>query len=217
MRAKANVVWHRFVGSEKHVLRRAWKHGQQFWMTDEVESALAADKLSVIIAASVAYSIAVLFLLVSPALVGVLAESRSITGSQLGSWVGLYALGLGVASLSSYWWINRFSWLAASLVGMTIVGICLGLHAVLTSIEQLYVLTAVAGVGGGIASSTALAVLGAGSDSVRGFRVMILLSVLLPAAIIAVVPYSAGISGFSGVMVLLAVVSIAACALVLPG
>ena len=105
--------------------------------------------------------------------------------AQIGLIASAYPLGMGLTSMSSFVWIRRASWRSCTVLGLASLGICAVLTIYTTSMIAVLSLMLCAGLGGGVAASPALTALGKGSAGPRNVAIMILLSVLIPSAVLA--------------------------------
>jgi len=176
--------------------------------------AQAYDRYSVVIAASIIYTMALLVPFTMPALIGLVAEQWSMSGSQLGIWASAYALSLGLTGISSFYWVRRLNWRIGVWGGMLMLGISMGLHVIATDFYQLLILMLFGGAGGGLASAITIAVLGEGSNPQRNFGVMIFATVVIPAIVIASIPLVTANGGYTNGILMVAALITASCILI---
>ncbi|HVO49068.1 MAG TPA: MFS transporter [Steroidobacteraceae bacterium] len=162
------------------------------------------DRRSAILAASTLYAVTFTLPNVMPALVGILADTAHFSGKHLGSVAAAYPLGLGFMALSSFVWIRRVNFRLCIATGVLVLAAAVGLQKWWTDFDHVLTLMFVAGLGGGLAASPCLTVLGDGHDPQKNFGVMILISVLLPASALALMTTITGRLGDSGVFIFLA-------------
>jgi predicted MFS family arabinose efflux permease len=162
------------------------------------------DRFASILAAAVIYAVTFTLPNVMPALVGILADNLHLDGKQLGSVAAAYPLGLGIVALSSYVWVRRVNFRLCMALGVLILAAAVGAQARCTTFDHLIALMFAAGLGGGLAASPSLTALGDGADPQRNFGIMILISVLLPAAVLALLTSVSIRMGYSGVFIFLA-------------
>lgn len=161
------------------------------------------DHYPVMLSAAMLFAIAVMPGAVSPGIVGAAANSLNLPESQLGLLIAPYSLGLGVLSATAYLWIRRVNWQVFCSVGIVFMGGSFILMGMTESYPTLVFLMFVVGIGAGLISAPSLTILGDGTEAENGFSWMIIFSVVGAAALLALFPIVAEISGLRGVMNLL--------------
>ncbi|MBS0417758.1 MAG: MFS transporter [Proteobacteria bacterium] len=164
--------------------------------------------ISAIVAGALVYAVTMTPPNVMPALVGLFADHFRMSGSQLGVAAAMYPLGLAIVSFTSFRWVRMVDWRRWIAFGLLLMACAIGLQSLCTQFVQIAFLMFIAGVGGGLAASPALTVLGDDANPQRSFGLMILLSVLLPAAILALIPRIQPILGNSATFILLTALSL---------
>jgi predicted MFS family arabinose efflux permease len=165
--------------------------------------------------AAAIYTVAITLPNVMPALVGIFADNLHFNGQQLGAVAAAYPLGVGIVASSSYVWIRRVNWRLCIVFGVVVLAGAVGLQKLCTDFAQVLTLMFVAGLGGGLAASPSLTALGDGTDPRRNFGVMIAVSVILPAVVLALVDPINSCVGYGGVFIFLAVLLLLSAPLVL--
>ena len=149
------------------------------------------------------FSIAVLLGAAAPVIVGAAADSMGLGETQLGLLIGLYFAGFGIVSATSYLWIRKVNWRVYSSIGVIMMGFSWILAGMIEGYPTLLFLMFVVGIGAGLFASPSITILGDGTEAENGFSWMIIFSVAGAAALLALFPIVAEISGFRGVTNLL--------------
>ena len=123
--------------------------------------------------------------------------------TQLGLLIGLYFAGFGIVSATSYLWIRKVNWRVYSSIGVITMGFSWILAGMIEGYPTLLFLMFVVGIGAGLFASPSITILGDGTEAENGFSWMIIFSVAGAAALLALFPIVAEISGFRGVTNLL--------------
>ena len=157
----------------------------------------------VMLSAAMLFAIAVMPGAVAPGIVGAAADSMGLGETQLGLLIAPFSLGWGVLSATAYLWIRRVNWQVFCSVGIVFMGGSFILMGMTESYPTLVFLMFVVGIGAGLISAPSLTILGDGIKPADGFSWMIIFSVVGAAALLALFPIVAEISGFRGVTNLL--------------
>ena len=157
----------------------------------------------VMLSAAMLFAIAVMPGAVAPGIVGAAADSMGFGETQLGLLIAPFSLGWGVLSATAYLWIRRVNWQVFCSVGIVFMGGSFILMGMTESYPTLVFLMFVVGIGAGLISAPSLTILGDGIKPADGFSWMIIFSVAGAAALLALFPIVAEISGFRGVTNLL--------------
>ena len=161
------------------------------------------DHYPVMLSAAMLFAIAVMPGAVAPGIVGAAADSMGLGETQLGLLIGLYFAGFGIVSATSYLWIRKVNWRVYSSIGIIIMGFSWILAGMIEGYSTLLFLMFVVGIGAGLFASPSITILGDGTEAENGFSWMIIFSVAGAAALLALFPIVAEISGFRGVTNLL--------------
>ena len=161
------------------------------------------DHYPVMLSAAMLFAIAVMPGAVAPGIVGAAADSMGLGETQLGLLIGLYFAGFGIVSATSYLWIRKVNWRVYSSIGVTMMGFSWILAGMIEGYPTLLFLMFVVGIGAGLFASPSITILGDGTEAENGFSWMIIFSVAGAAALLALFPIVAEISGFRGVTNLL--------------
>ena len=162
-----------------------------------------ADHYPVMLSAAMLFAIAVMPGAVAPGIVGAAADSMGLGETQLGLLIGLYFAGFGIVSATSYLWIRKVNWRVYSSIGVIMMGFSWILAGMIEGYPTLLFLMFVVGIGAGLFASPSITILGDGTEAENGFSWMIIFSVAGAAALLALFPIVAEISGFRGVTNLL--------------
>ena len=162
------------------------------------------DHYPVMLSAAMLFAIAVMPGAVAPGIVGAAANSMGLGETQLGLLIGLYFAGFGIVSATSYLWIRKVNWRVYSSIGVIMMGFSFILAGMIEGYPTLLFLMFVVGIGAGLFASPSITILGDGTEAENGFSWMIIFSVAGAAALLALFPIVAEISGFRGVTNLLA-------------
>ena len=162
-----------------------------------------ADHYPVMLSAAMLFAIAVMPGAVAPGIVGAAANSMGLGETQLGLLIGLYFAGFGIVSATSYLWIRKVNWRVYSSIGVIMMGFSWILAGMIEGYPTLLFLMFVVGIGAGLFASPSITILGDGTEAENGFSWMIIFSVAGAAALLALFPIVAEISGFRGVTNLL--------------
>ena len=157
----------------------------------------------VMLSAAMLFAIAVMPGAVAPGIVGAAADSMGLGETQLGLLIGLYFAGFGIVSATSYLWIRKVNWRVYSSIGVIMMGFSWILAGMIEGYPTLLFLMFVVGIGAGLFASPSITILGDGTEAENGFSWMIIFSVAGAAALLALFPIVAEISGFRGVTNLL--------------
>jgi len=157
----------------------------------------------VMLSAAMLFAIAVMPGAVAPGIVGAAADSMGLGETQLGLLIGLYFAGFGIVSATSYLWIRKVNWRVYSSIGVIMMGFSWILAGMMEGYPTLLFLMFVVGIGAGLFASPSITILGDGTEAENGFSWMIIFSVAGAAALLALFPIVAEISGFRGVTNLL--------------
>ena len=157
----------------------------------------------VMLSAAMLFAIAVMPGAVAPGIVGAAADSMGFGETQLGLLIGLYFAGFGIVSATSYLWIRKVNWRVYSSIGVIMMGFSWILAGMMEGYPTLLFLMFVVGIGAGLFASPSITILGDGTEAENGFSWMIIFSVAGAAALLALFPIVAEISGFRGVTNLL--------------
>ncbi|MBM23028.1 MAG: hypothetical protein CMD78_02035, partial [Gammaproteobacteria bacterium] len=150
----------------------------------------------VMLSAAMLFAIAVMPGAVAPGIVGAAADSMGFGETQLGLLIAPFSLGWGVLSATAYLWIRRVNWQVFCSVGIVFMGGSFILMGMTESYPTLVFLMFVVGIGAGLISAPSLTILGDGIKPADGFSWMIIFSVAGAAALLALFPIVAEISGF---------------------
>ena len=161
------------------------------------------DHYPVMLSAAMLFAIAVMPGAVAPGIVGAAADSMGLGETQLGLLIGLYFAGFGIVSATAYLWIRKVNWRVYCSIGIVIMGSSFFLMGMTESYPTLLFLMVVVGTGAGLFASPSITILGDGTKPENGFSSMIIFSVVGAAALLALFPIVAEISGFRSVMNLL--------------
>ena len=161
------------------------------------------DHYPVMLSAAMLFAIAVMPGAVAPGIVGAAADSMGLGETQLGLLIGLYFAGFGIVSATSYLWIRKVNWRVYSSIGVIMMGFSWILAGMIEGYPTLLFLMFVVGIGAGLFASPSITILGDGTEAENGFSWMIIFSVVGAAALLALFPIVAEISGFRGVTNLL--------------
>ena len=161
------------------------------------------DHYPVMLSAAMLFAIAVMPGAVAPGIVGAAADSMGLGETQLGLLIGLYFAGFGIVSATSYLWIRKVNWRVYSSIGVIMMGFSWILAGMMEGYPTLLLLMFVVGIGAGLFASPSITILGDGTEAENGFSWMIIFSVAGAAALLALFPIVAEISGFRGVTNLL--------------
>ena len=161
------------------------------------------DHYPVMLSAAMLFAIAVMPGAVAPGIVGAAADSMGLGETQLGLLIGLYFAGFGIVSATSYLWIRKVNWRVYSSIGVIMMGFSWILAGMIEGYPTLLFLMFVVGIGAGLFASPSITILGDGTEAENGFSWMIIFSVAGAAALLALFPIVAEISGFRGVTNLL--------------
>ena len=161
------------------------------------------DHYPVMLSAAMLFAIAVMPGAVAPGIVGAAANSMGLGETQLGLLIGLYFAGFGIVSATSYLWIRKVNWRVYSSIGVIMMGFSFILAGMIEGYPTLLFLMFVVGIGAGLFASPSITILGDGTEAENGFSWMIIFSVAGAAALLALFPIVAEISGFRGVTNLL--------------
>ena len=161
------------------------------------------DHYPVMLSAAMLFAIAVMPGAVAPGIVGAAADSMGFGETQLGLLIGLYFAGFGIVSATSYLWIRKVNWRVYSSIGVIMMGFSFILAGMIEGYPTLLFLMFVVGIGAGLFASPSITILGDGTEAENGFSWMIIFSVAGAAALLALFPIVAEISGFRGVTNLL--------------
>ena len=161
------------------------------------------DHYPVMLSAAMLFAIAVMPGAVAPGIVGAAADSMGLGETQLGLLIGLYFAGFGIVSATSYLWIRKVNWRVYSSIGVIMMGFSWILAGMIEGYPTLLLLMFVVGIGAGLFASPSITILGDGTEAENGFSWMIIFSVAGAAALLALFPIVAEISGFRGVTNLL--------------
>jgi len=161
------------------------------------------DHYPVMLSAAMLFAIAVMPGAVAPGIVGAAANSLGLGETQLGLLIGLYFAGFGIVSATSYLWIRKVNWRVYSSIGVIMMGFSFILAGMIEGYPTLLFLMFVVGIGAGLFASPSITILGDGTEAENGFSWMIIFSVAGAAALLALFPIVAEISGFRGVTNLL--------------
>jgi predicted MFS family arabinose efflux permease len=161
------------------------------------------DHYPVMLSAAMLFAIAVMPGAVAPGIVGAAADSMGLGETQLGLLIGLYFAGFGIVSATSYLWIRKVNWRVYSSIGVIMMGFSWILAGIFEGYPTLLFLMFVVGIGAGLFASPSITILGDGTEAENGFSWMIIFSVAGAAALLALFPIVAEISGFRGVTNLL--------------
>ena len=161
------------------------------------------DHYPVMLSAAMLFAIAVMPGAVAPGIVGAAANSMGLGETQLGLLIGLYFAGFGIVSATSYLWIRKVNWRVYSSIGVIMMGFSWILAGMIEGYPTLLFLMFVVGIGAGLFASPSITILGDGTEAENGFSWMIIFSVVGAAALLALFPIVAEISGLRGVMNLL--------------
>jgi len=161
------------------------------------------DHYPVMLSAAMLFAIAVMPGAVAPGIVGAAANSLGLGETQLGLLIGLYFAGFGIVSATSYLWIRKVNWRVYSSIGVIMMGFSWILAGMIEGYPTLLLLMFVVGIGAGLFASPSITILGDGTEAENGFSWMIIFSVAGAAALLALFPIVAEISGFRGVTNLL--------------
>ena len=161
------------------------------------------DHYPVMLSAAMLFAIAVMPGAVAPGIVGAAANSMGLGETQLGLLIGLYFAGFGIVSATSYLWIRKVNWRVYSSIGVIMMGFSWILAGMIEGYPTLLFLMFVVGIGAGLFASPSITILGDGTEAENGFSWMIIFSVAGAAALLALFPIVAEISGFRGVTNLL--------------
>ena len=161
------------------------------------------DHYPIMLSAAMLFAIAVMPGAVAPGIVGAAADSMGFGETQLGLLIGLYFAGFGIVSATSYLWIRKVNWRVYSSIGVIMMGFSWILAGMMEGYPTLLFLMFVVGIGAGLISAPSLTILGDGIKPADGFSWMIIFSVAGAAALLALFPIVAEISGFRGVTNLL--------------
>lgn len=161
------------------------------------------DHYPVMLSAAMLFAIAVMPGAVAPGIVGAAADSMGLGETQLGLLIGLYFAGFGIVSATSYLWIRKVNWRVYSSIGVITMGFSWILAGMIEGYPTLLFLMFVVGIGAGLFASPSITILGDGTEAENGFSWMIIFSVAGAAALLALFPIVAEISGFRGVTNLL--------------
>ena len=161
------------------------------------------DHYPVMLSAAMLFAIAVMPGAVAPGIVGAAADSMGLGETQLGLLIGLYFAGFGIVSATSYLWIRKVNWRVYSSIGVIMMGFSWILAGMIEGYPTLLLLMFVVGIGAGLFASPSITILGDGTEAENGFSWMIIFSVVGAAALLALFPIVAEISGFRGVTNLL--------------
>ena len=161
------------------------------------------DHYPVMLSAAMLFAIAVMPGAVAPGIVGAAADSMGLGETQLGLLIGLYFAGFGIVSATSYLWIRKVNWRVYSSIGVIMMGFSFILAGMIEGYPTLLFLMFVVGIGAGLFASPSITILGDGTEAENGFSWMIIFSVAGAAALLALFPIVAEISGLRGVMNLL--------------
>ena len=161
------------------------------------------DHYPIMLSAAMLFAIAVMPGAVAPGIVGAAADSMGLGETQLGLLIGLYFAGFGIVSATSYLWIRKVNWRVYSSIGVIMMGFSWILAGMMEGYPTLLFLMFVVGIGAGLFASPSITILGDGTEAENGFSWMIIFSVAGAAALLALFPIVAEISGFRGVTNLL--------------
>jgi predicted MFS family arabinose efflux permease len=161
------------------------------------------DHYPVMLSAAMLFAIAVMPGAVAPGIVGAAADAMGLGETQLGLLIGLYFAGFGIVSATSYLWIRKVNWRVYSSIGVIMMGFSWILAGMIEGYPTLLFLMFVVGIGAGLFASPSITILGDGTEAENGFSWMIIFSVAGAAALLALFPIVAEISGFRGVTNLL--------------
>ena len=161
------------------------------------------DHYPVMLSAAMLFAIAVMPGAVAPGIVGAAADAMGLGETQLGLLIGLYFAGFGIVSATSYLWIRKVNWRVYSSIGVIMMGFSWILAGMIEGYPTLLFLMFVVGIGAGLFASPSITILGDGTEAENGFSWMIIFSVVGAAALLALFPIVAEISGFRSVMNLL--------------
>ncbi len=161
------------------------------------------DHYPVMLSAAMLFAIAVMPGAVAPGIVGAAADSMGLGETQLGLLIGLYFAGFGIVSATSYLWIRKVNWRVYSSIGVIMMGFSWILAGMIEGYPTLLFFMFVVGIGAGLFASPSITILGDGTEAENGFSWMIIFSVAGAAALLALFPIVAEISGFRGVTNLL--------------
>ena len=161
------------------------------------------DHYPIMLSAAMLFAIAVMPGAVAPGIVGAAADSMGFGETQLGLLIGLYFAGFGIVSATSYLWIRKVNWRVYSSIGVIMMGFSWILAGMMEGYPTLLFLMFVVGIGAGLFASPSITILGDGTEAENGFSWMIIFSVAGAAALLALFPIVAEISGFRGVTNLL--------------
>lgn len=176
------------------------------------------DRPSAIVAGAFLTAIASLPFNLMPLILGSAAEHLGLDDARVGIFGGSYMAGACAATIVSPLWIRRVSWVRAVGVG-TAIGIPgLLLASVASGFAPTMAALFLAGCGLATSYAPGLACIGDTSQPDRNFGILFLAQIGLAAAVGAALPAVDELRGFSGIMALLAVISLGnlACARWLP-
>jgi len=168
-------------------------------MPERAQESRPVDRPSAVAGAAAIYAAAITLPNVMPALLGMFADGLGLNATQLGIVGAAFPAGLGLMALSSFAWVRRVDWRICTASGLLLLAMAVGLQARCTGFYPLVALMGVAGLGAGLAASPSIAALGDSRDPQRSFGVMIFLSVLLPAGVLASIPAVIRMLGHGGV------------------
>ncbi len=166
------------------------------------------------VSAAILFAISVMPGAVAPGIVGSAATSLQLSESQLGIFIGLYSAGFGITGASAYLWIREINWRIVSAVGVTLMGLTFILMGMVENYTTLLILMFINGTGSGLFGAPSITILGDGAKPENGFSAMIVFSVSGAALLLFLFPWADTKAGFTGVMCLMAITTLAALSLI---
>jgi predicted MFS family arabinose efflux permease len=142
------------------------------------------------------YALAPLLVNASPVFIGLLAGRFTLSPAQMGLLAAIEASGGVVASLTAPYWINRIDWRACGIASAFVMTLSLLATIVVPNFETLIVVRLIGAIfGGGVIYALSVALIGRLGNPDRHFAVGGALQAVMPAVLMAAVPYVRAING----------------------
>lgn len=135
-------------------------------------------------------TIGVLIFTLLPLILGVAAEELSLSDTQTGAIASYYFGSFFIVTLTSFFWIRRYSWKHLAYVGMGLVALGLFASVMFRQSYQIFnLMLSIVGVGAAICYCLSLAIAGDTEDKDKTFAIKLVPEQIIPAAIIFLLPW----------------------------